>query len=255
MKTILKITFLLNSQLILCIGSEKWANHDISTLKLLQIVHRHGDRNPINFSPNDPFQSPKYWTEGIGHLTAKGKYRMYKLGQLLRQEYNNYLGDKYSPREVYTRSSLSHRCIESVSSLLAGAYPPQQSEWQWNNGSDAQLGQLWQPFPIETYMPKKDDTVLRQDKYCPVVYMEKELIYRSPEVQNYLKSKSELLDTLSKVVGYSVDSMKKCGQLHTALQIEMERGLHWHHVWTQEQQQEIVNQLMDLHRMAYRYVI
>jgi hypothetical protein len=33
-----------------------WPNHDISTLKLLQVVHRHGDRTPVKFYPNDPFK-------------------------------------------------------------------------------------------------------------------------------------------------------------------------------------------------------
>ena len=114
------------------------------------------------------------------------------------------------------------------------------------------LGQLWQPFPIETYMPKKDDIVLRQDKYCPAVYMEKEAIYKSPVVQEYLKNKTQLFDMLSSVVGYPVDSIKKCSQLHTALQIEMSKGYYWTHVWSEEEQKEIVDQLLDVHRFAYR---
>ena len=139
----------------------KWPNHDISTLKLLQIVHRHGDRANIKFVPNDPYSSEaKYWPEGLGQLDTRGKYRMFKIGQFIRQEYNDYFGDQYSPREVYARSSLSERCVESLSVLLAGAYPPKQKVWQWNSGSDAQLGQLWQPFPIQTFMPDTDDLVL-----------------------------------------------------------------------------------------------
>ncbi|CAG2122469.1 unnamed protein product, partial [Medioppia subpectinata] len=119
----------------------------------------HGERSPTHFSNNDPFKDPKYWVEGLGELTTKGKYRMYKLGEFIRQEYNQYLGDKYSPREVYVRSSIVERCIESTSSLLAGAYPPKQKDWEWNNGTDAQLGLVWQPFPIQTFMPVENDTV------------------------------------------------------------------------------------------------
>ncbi|XP_054164700.1 prostatic acid phosphatase-like [Oppia nitens] len=229
-----------------------WPNHDISTLKLLQIVHRHGDRAPISFPPNDPYKDPKYWKEGIGHLNTKGKYRMYRVGQFIRREYSEYLGDAYSPREVYARSSLSHRCIESVSTLLAGAYPPRTADWQWNNGSEAQLGQDWQPIPIETFMPKKDDIVLRQEKHCPIVYMEREKTYRAPEIQEYLKNRTQLFAKLSEIVGYPIDSVKKCGQLHTALQIEMLNGYYWSHVWSREEQQQIVDQLLDIHRMAYR---
>ena len=152
--------------IILCLNgvlpSNRWPNHDISTLKLLQIVHRHGDRTPIIFPPNDPFKNESYWPEGIAQLTSKGKYRMYKLGQFIRQEYHQYLGDNYSPREVYARSSLHDRCIESLSLLLSGAYPPNQKLWQWNNRSDAELGRFWQPVPIQTYMPAVNDLVLEQ---------------------------------------------------------------------------------------------
>ena len=143
-------------------AENQWPNHDISTLKLLQIVHRHGDRTPVEFAPNDPFSSDKYWPEGLGQLTTKGKYRMYKRGQFIRQAYNDYLGDSYSPRDVYVRSSISDRCIESVSCLLSGAYPPKKKDRQWNSGSDASLGQLWQPFPIYTFMPRNEDLVLNE---------------------------------------------------------------------------------------------
>ncbi len=98
-------------------GSTEWPNHDISTLKFLQIVQRHGDRTSLDFVPNDPFKDISYWREGIGQLTTKGKYRMYKLGQNIRKEY-----------EVYARSSISSQCIESVSCLLSGAYPPKSKE-------------------------------------------------------------------------------------------------------------------------------
>ena len=147
------------------LASNQWTNHDISTLKLLQIVHRHGERAPMSFSLNDPYKNDSYWPEGFKQLTPKGKYRMYKLGQFIRQEYGSYLGDKYSPREVYARSALSDRCIESVSCLLSGAYPPKQQSWKWNEGSDAELGSVWQPFPIYTFMPQDNDLVLNEVIY------------------------------------------------------------------------------------------
>src|SRR5882724_5499887 len=138
-----------------------WPNHSISTLKVLQVVHRHGDRNIENWYPNDPFLNrSKYWREGEGALTVQGKYRMYRLGQFIRNEYNAYLGQEYSPREVYARSSAKPRCLESAAMVLSGAYPPNNTDWQWNNGPNAPLGQVWQPFPIDTYIPMDDDRLL-----------------------------------------------------------------------------------------------
>ena len=141
-------------------GSNVWPNHDISTLKLLQIVQRHGDRSPSDFPPNDPFSDDKYWPEGQGYLTSNGMYRLYKVGEFIRQEYNGFLGDKYSPREVYARSSAAERCIQSMANLLAGAYPPKAPDMQWNRGVDASLGRLWQPIPINTVLDKKEDLLL-----------------------------------------------------------------------------------------------
>ena len=143
-------------------ATNQWPNHDISTLKLVQLVHRHGDRAPVAFPANDPYNDIAYWPEGIGELTSKGKYRMYRLGQFVRQEYDSYLGNKYSPREVYARSSSSHRCVESLSTLLAGAYPPKHNPWISNTSSDSDLATLWQPIPIETFIPQKEDLVLEQ---------------------------------------------------------------------------------------------
>lgn len=92
---------------------------DAGTLKLVQIVYRHGDRTPISFPlPNDRYASDSYWPEGFGQLTNRGKYRIYSLGKYLRQRYSNFLTD--TPREVSARSAGSDRCLESSALLLAG---------------------------------------------------------------------------------------------------------------------------------------
>ena len=102
-----------------------WSDHDTSTLKLLQILHRHGDRTPTDFFDGDPYGKDldKYWPNGLGQLTLKGKHRMYKLGQFFRTNYFEFL-NKTNPKQVYVRSSIEHRCIESAGALLAGAFPP-----------------------------------------------------------------------------------------------------------------------------------
>ena len=95
-----------------------------STLKLLQIIHRLGDRNPDFFAPNDPFNSDTYFPGGFDQLTLQGKYRLYEVGEFIRREYSGYLGSAMSPREVYTQSSHTNRTMESAQCLNAGAYPP-----------------------------------------------------------------------------------------------------------------------------------
>jgi len=47
---------------------------------------------------------------------------MFELGKYIRKRYKKFLGT--SPREVYIRSSEIDRCLESVSLVVAGLYPP-----------------------------------------------------------------------------------------------------------------------------------
>ncbi|CAG2179762.1 unnamed protein product, partial [Oppiella nova] len=195
-------------------ASKRWPDHDISTLKLLQLVHRHAERPPIVFPPKDTYSSSKYWVEGVGELTTKGKYRMYKLGEFIRQEYNDYLGDKYSPREVFVRSSITDRCIESTSSLLAGAYPPKQPDWQWNKGEDAKLGLVWQPFPIQTFMPHEDDLVCNQDKECPIVNKERAKIHERPELKKFVEDNKELYANMTKATGWAISTIADASTLY-----------------------------------------
>lgn len=102
-----------------------WPVNDTSTLQLIQIVHHHGDKTADFFVKNDPFSKDmdKYWPIGVGQLTLKGKFRMYKLGQFFRKSYSSFL-NRTNPQQVYARSSIEHRCIESASMFLAGAFPP-----------------------------------------------------------------------------------------------------------------------------------
>lgn len=225
-----------------------WPNHDISSLKLLQVVHRHGDRTPTEFVGNDPFSDlNKYWPEGEGELTNEGRLRLYKLGQFIRREYNQFLGEDYSPREVYVRSSLSHRCLDSASLLLSGAYPPNNMKWQWssNNGTDDKLGSLWQPFPIESFMPKDDDIVMTVDRNCPTAEEELKKILNSETVLKLLDENKDFFDELSEKVGHKVNDLKTINKLYEALVIERNRDLKWSDmkVWTPDYEQMVINKL------------
>ncbi|XP_054153328.1 prostatic acid phosphatase-like [Oppia nitens] len=234
-------------------GNKKWPNHDISTLKLLQLVHRHADRSPLSFAPKDPYKDiTKYWGQGFGELTNKGKYRMYKWGQWIREEYNDYFGDKYSPREVYVRSSLTERCIESTSSLLAGAYPPNQKAWQWNIGSDAPLGNVWQPFPIETFMPHSADLVCNEEKHCPIVDKERSKIYERTEVKQFVEKNKELYRNVSQATGWSIKDIGSASAAHDELYIEYDVNYVWNKTWTKDEEKRYISQLLQSHAMQYQ---
>lgn len=101
------------------------------TLKLVQVIFRHGDTSPLEFGANDPYQNESYWPQGLYHLTSRGKYRIHYLGSSLRKRYNKFFGDSYSPREILAKSVSGDRRIESAAVLLAGAFPPKNPDWNW----------------------------------------------------------------------------------------------------------------------------
>ena len=43
-----------------------------NTLKSLFVVHRHGDRTPVNSYQNDPYKDDLFWPDGWGMLTMAG---------------------------------------------------------------------------------------------------------------------------------------------------------------------------------------
>lgn len=81
---------------------------------------------------------------------------MYKLGQFLAKYYFDSGRIKNrSPKNVYVQSSDSVRCLQSVTLLLAGMFPP-ENDSKWNDN----LGQIWQPIAVHT-RPFKTDMVKR----------------------------------------------------------------------------------------------
>lgn len=54
--------------------------------------------------------------------------REYTLGKMLRDRYNDFLGDEYHPHDVYSRSTIVDRTKMSLQWLLVGLYPPSKSQ-------------------------------------------------------------------------------------------------------------------------------
>lgn len=202
MKLIVSLLILAIALYCRCISSSK--------LKLVQIVHRHGDRTPYVFYPNDQYKNLSYWPDGEGQLNIKGKQRMYELGLRLRKDYSDFIGNPCNPREILIRSSASDRCIESASALISALCPP-TGRWIWcNDATCNSITKYWQPISIQT-VEKAKDKLLNPFADCKVGDEAVTEIVKSKEVQDYLKENKEFVDKVGEVTG----SKKRFGETTT----------------------------------------
>lgn len=84
--------------------------------------------------------------------------REYKLGEYLRNRYNDFLGDYYIPENVMARSVEFDRSKMSLQLVLSSLYPPKKDQI-WNENLN------WQPIPI-VYIPKVFDILMIPEE-CP----------------------------------------------------------------------------------------
>lgn len=117
---------------------------------------RHGDRTPINASP----EMNKVWPYGKKQLTPKGMHQAYELGEMLRKRYvseTKLLPEQYDINSMYVRSSGSDRTLMTAQSILLGLYP--LGSGPKLNKDKYALPQGVQPIPIYT-MPREQDDLL-----------------------------------------------------------------------------------------------
>ncbi|CAB0045337.1 unnamed protein product [Trichogramma brassicae] len=81
-----------------------------------------------------------------------GMRRMYRLGQMLRKRYADFLGDDPETGEFYARSTESERTRLSLQLVLAGLIPPRQKT-RWHDELD------WVPMPVH-YDDHSNDILL-----------------------------------------------------------------------------------------------
>ncbi|XP_016841023.1 venom acid phosphatase Acph-1-like isoform X2 [Nasonia vitripennis] len=86
---------------------------------------------------------------GYGQLTNRGKLQEYRLGEMLRKRYTEFLNGTYNPENVYAYSSNFDRTKISLQLVLASLFPP-TPELIWKKDLN------WMPIPIH-YLPKKLD--------------------------------------------------------------------------------------------------
>ncbi|XP_011635537.1 venom acid phosphatase Acph-1-like [Pogonomyrmex barbatus] len=168
-------------------------NDDHSTLQLISMLFRHGDRTPESNEryPNDPYKDDNFYPIGEGQLTNVGKKRAYDFGLLLKERYRAFLGDIYYLPNIYAHSTEITRCKMTLQLVLAALYPPVKIQ-EWNSMLH------WQPLDF-TFNSSNNDILLlfSNSKLFTELFFE---VINSPEIEEEIKQ----LDTraITECTGY-----------------------------------------------------
>ncbi|XP_034828972.1 prostatic acid phosphatase-like [Maniola hyperantus] len=166
------------------------------------VVIRHGDRTPdqeeLDKFPGDNNNDNIFFPYGKKALTNKGKQRGFRVGEYLKKRYVNKLISKlYLPDEIVIRTTDYARTKMTALTALAAMYPPPTAQ-RWNPFLN------WQPVPYNTE-PHEDDDLLYYYN-CPRYLHLRAKVYRSPEVQKWLKPYESLFNFLSLKTGTNIST-------------------------------------------------
>ncbi|XP_060526942.1 uncharacterized protein LOC132702372 [Cylas formicarius] len=200
-----------------------------STLELVHVVHRHGDRTPDAGSiyEGNRFTNESYYLPyGFGQLTNEGKQTEYNLGSELRQRYREFLGDVWNIDLIEARSTDLDRTKMSIQLSLAGLWPPTGVN-EWN------LLLNWQPIPYN-YLPVTEDKELFGPfGACSTKFLaELNAVISSEETSAYIEARySKILEVLVNNTGSA--SLLNAFSVYLTLVVQEELGLPLDE-WTQK---------------------
>ncbi|KAF5305962.1 hypothetical protein FQA39_LY09118 [Lamprigera yunnana] len=136
----------------------------VSTLKVLHIIFRHGQRtteakSTLLYTKN-PNKYVKYYPYGYGQLTNQGKRISYALGTWLRRRYDGFLGNVYNPNMLEAVTSSYNRTAATLLLVLAGLFPTKGTILDWNTDLN------WQPVFFQS-LPLNDILLNFPLDICP----------------------------------------------------------------------------------------
>uniref|UniRef100_A0A146LXX2 acid phosphatase n=1 Tax=Lygus hesperus TaxID=30085 RepID=A0A146LXX2_LYGHE len=119
----------------------------------VNMMYRHGERNPDDTPPKDSYGDVKYWPGGFGSLTAKGILAHYHLGKWIAERYRHLLPADWTLNNnaIKVYSTDWKRTLMSAQANLAGMFPITGDASMWEGLSSY-------PIPIHS-IPAADDGV------------------------------------------------------------------------------------------------
>ncbi|KAF7995811.1 hypothetical protein HCN44_006918 [Aphidius gifuensis] len=178
---------------------------------------RHGERAPVDTYPKDPNINGTMEPNGWGQLTNKGKENISKQGANLRQRYNKFLGDTYSPDVYWLQTSSADRTKMTGSTLSSTLWPPsdkQRFNWQLN----------WQPV-VSNYWTRQNDNLLIIWNACPKLTQERMKLETSDDLKIKNEENKKLYSELTKLTGKNISSPADVGDVYGTLKSEDAMGI------------------------------
>ncbi|XP_076394710.1 venom acid phosphatase Acph-1 isoform X3 [Megachile rotundata] len=231
--------FILGSYLQLAKTVTNDDNHELQ-VQLVQVLFRHGERTPREKElwPNDPHHISKYEPWNLAQLTNEGRMTEYRIGQMLRERYNQFLGDIYHPSDVYAFSTDHDRTKMSLQLVLAGLYHPAPSQ-TWNENLS------WIPIPTY-YMPEKLDDLMKPD-FSPVYSDILEKVRNSEEVLQKVSVYKDFFKFLSEKTGINITRTNQVYEIYNLL--TSQKALHFSLPdWCTD---EVYKKLQDIVKLEY----
>lgn len=209
------------------LSSADWpADGSATTLRQVLFIHRHGDRTPIVFPPEDDLAKEPFWSfHGLGQLTHRGKARLFLLGVMIRARYNKFLGFSVNKKQRISRSSGALRCIESAQVFLSGFLAlntpntTDSTQLLWDKDIN-EISHLWQPSSIES-VPASIDGMLAESAVCNRLQQEyDEVIDKSDFVKKINEDYKFEAEILEKTIQFEIDRFYKWFWASSLIEVE-----------------------------------
>ncbi|KAB0799459.1 hypothetical protein PPYR_07339 [Photinus pyralis] len=183
-----------------------------STLKLVHVFFRHGSRIPDEHElyPNhERYESYKHI--GFGQLTNAGKLRSYQLGKVLRNRYNDFLGEDFESNAAFIQSTNIERTKMTAMLLLAGLFPPSKRD-KWNEKLN------WIPIPLS--LDQGDYDLWKPIYYCPTYLREMTRVLESQEAEELKQQYKHVFELATHKTGKAYNTMRDIFLLHQLIHVE-----------------------------------
>ncbi|XP_067650144.1 prostatic acid phosphatase-like [Haliotis asinina] len=196
------------------VSSDGQSDGTNTTLSLVQLLFRHGDRAPQSTYPTDQYQQAT-WRMGWGMLTDVGAEQSFDLGRFLKDNYKQLNFGSLTDSEVYVRSTSVTRARMTAECVMEGMLLA--------NASQCNMKTMLQPVRVH-YQDQSHDQLLSMAP-CPLKEsLKQEWRSTSSAWAGFLNHCKKMFKYLSRFTGWKVDETNIL-RIADALYCEMRHDL------------------------------